>query len=786
MKSNKLKILVIDDDSIDREQYHRLLKKSSLDDFTYFEKENGIDGLHAIEQINPDIILLDQNLPDITGINILEEISIKQIPVLPVIILLTGEDDRETDLNAMALGAFDYILKSNITKDSLDRCLRYGLKQKHRETLVLEAKAEADRANKMKSHFLANMSHEFRTPLNGIIGFMDLISETTINSEQTEIVDSVRYCSENLLHLVNDILDISKIEANEVHLEHLSYDLNNVIVDTIKLVQNKSTNSNLILEVDMPYLEYEVMGDSLRMNQVLINLLSNAVKFTEKGFVRLQLKVNAESSRFIDFTITVEDSGIGMTKDQSLIIFDSFKQADGSTLRKFGGTGLGLAICKSLVEMMGGNITVESIPGKGSSFQFTIEMEKSSQLKAPLHIPKDKKCLVDSRLLTKYKYLSKILTSANISPIPFNSCAHLLEIFSEHKSAKVIFDFDHLENSWKIANNDGILIKHHFDNHAMDLCVAITQLNSSTLKRLNAYRLKSYLQSPLTIKSLSDLMASGELEMETINNEEDDDEIYEALDILIVEDNKMNQKLITKMLDRLGHKTAIASNGLEAVKKNEENTYDLIFMDMQMPVMDGITATLEIRKKDTITPIVAMTANAFQSDRENCFKAGMVDFCAKPIKKIDVEQAIKKNVLKHFVTIKKSNSPLQKILICIEDEEKRQILKHGLKQKFVNVLIEEAIDGISACIKLGSYLPDLIIIDLNLTKINTTDFITYINSMKELNEIQFIILGPKIIDDSLKKQLSLLTVGQVFQKPHSINKIVDYSFNLLINEKVIM
>jgi PAS domain S-box-containing protein len=387
--------------------------------------------------------------------------------------------------------------------------------QMEREERLQEAKTKAEEASRAKSDFLANMSHEIRTPLNGIFGMLSLIKESQLTDAQKEMINTVESCSEGLLTVLNDVLDLSRIEAQRLHMEHAPFDIQQTVQETVKLMMPQAIQKNLPLLVNVaPALPRIALGDVARFKQILLNLLSNAIKFTEKGEVRVMFGGESRDADHFEYRIEVKDTGIGISQENQQKLFQAFSQADSSISRRFGGTGLGLTISASLAELMGGHMEMESDLGKGSTFRLILPLATAQV--TPLH------------------------------PVPM-----------EHRSPELY-------------------------------------VNTSR-------------------------------------------------SILVVEDNKINQIVVTSLLQTMGFMNVdVAEDGLMALQQLELKNYDLIFMDMQMPGMDGLTATKRIRERVGYAPpmIVAMTANAFEDDRRRCFEAGMDDFMAKPFTKKDLARIL--------------------------------------------------------------------------------------------------------------------------------------------------
>lgn len=499
----KSKILIVDDVQLNLDLMKDIL---SGNEYLIATAINGKSALAKAKAHKFDLILLDVVLPDVDGFEVCRQLKSNQQTQDVPIIFLTAKREKDDIVKGFHLGAVDYILKPFSREELLAR-VNLHLTLRHTQDELIHSKEMAEAAAKAKAIFLANISHEIRTPMNGIIGMIDILKQTPLSKEQHEYVDIVGISGENLLMIINDVLDFSKIEAGQITFERIRFNLYDEINEVMKILRYKAIEKKLDLSFDLSTEVPELLiGDPLRLKQVLINLCNNAIKFTAQGFVKIQVSLKTLTDSSVRLYFEVKDSGIGISPENQKKLFKSFAQADASTTRKFGGTGLGLAISKNLVQLMNGNIGIISEEGQGAIFHFDGEFGLSSQ----------------------------ILTEE--------------------------------------------------DSHEL----------------------------------------------------EDSEEREYKLKILLAEDNVINQKVAILNLQKLGHSVIVVANGFLAIEKFHSESPHVIFMDIQMPVMDGVEATAKIREWEKMNnvvpriPIIAMTANTLKSDKALFVEAGMDDYLSKP------------------------------------------------------------------------------------------------------------------------------------------------------------
>jgi two-component system, sensor histidine kinase and response regulator len=495
---------------------------------------------------------------------------------------------------------------------------------------LVKAMKQADEATKAKSFFLANMSHEIRTPMNAIIGLSGLALKQKLDLKVKDYIEKVNTSGKSLLRILNDILDFSKIEAGKLDIEYINFDLNSVLDHCVNITGEKIREKKLdFFVIQEPNIPKNLLGDPLRTSQILINLINNAIKFTENGSVSLKIDLLKKDLNKVLLQFTVQDTGIGLSKEQSAKLFKPFNQSDSSNSRKYGGTGLGLSISKNLVEMMNGKIWVESELDKGSMFKFTIELLESNESQSDIQIPIELELLnivVISKSKSNQEIIARYLADSSFRLYFIDSTEDFFNNLDIVFDTKLVIIDDALE-----LNSIHLILNKLNELNENIKSILLTNLINNNLDN-NLLLFSDVVQKPFSKKILTEsilnIFYGLRVEVEKYKK-------LENLNILLVEDNEINQQIATELLQSIKINVDLANNGKECINKLKENKnkYNLILMDIQMPEMDGITATKHIKSIEEFKniPIIALTAHAMQEEIENCKKIGMIDYIGKPI-----------------------------------------------------------------------------------------------------------------------------------------------------------
>jgi signal transduction histidine kinase/CheY-like chemotaxis protein len=562
-------------------------------------------------------------------INLIE--ALVALFVLLILFLVYRSARRDTKLFENTLKDIGRVLDEDQQKE-----LKQLIEKKDTNAIYAFLTKTIDEANRSKDLFLANMSHEIRTPLNGIVGFTQLLKSTEVNDEQKEFISVIESSSENLLTIVNDILDLSKIKADKIELEEIEFNTFDKFQSAIESYAARAAEKDIDLRVYIdPTLPSKLIGDPTKISQVIVNLISNAIKFTGiRGIVNVDIVKKDENENGVDVHFSVKDTGIGISKEQKEKIFEAFAQADVSTSRKYGGTGLGLAISSKLVEFMGGQLDIDSVEGEGSTFFFTLKLKKASSQDNELQIPD----------LSNYSIVLA-LPEDDIANFIDDNYAKYAKYCNANFSMKTYSELVEMQKNNTLP--DVILIDHRYCHISdeLDKCISFdtkivlfsTSDKKKTIEEIEnkidriVYKPANFTKTIKALEVVFDEKKVVKKQQDRVKNIH-----FENLKVLVAEDNAINQKLIKNILEGLGAEVTLVENGKLAYEQRQMNEYDIIFMDIQMPIMGGVEATQAIKEYENKNrkhhiPIVALTANAITGDKEKYLKDGMNGYLSKPI-----------------------------------------------------------------------------------------------------------------------------------------------------------
>jgi signal transduction histidine kinase/HPt (histidine-containing phosphotransfer) domain-containing protein len=627
MQSEKMLILIVDDNPENRKVLGSFLTQNG---YEVGVSSSGYKALEFIENKLPDLILLDIMMPEIDGFEVCVKLKSDSLAKHIPVIFLTAKTDIRDIVRGFKVGGADYVTKPFNNAELLAR-VNTHIEQQRLERELKDAKTAAEQADKQKSLFLANMSHEIRTPLNSVIGFTELLLADETDARKRERLHLISQSGENLLNIINDILDFSKIEADELEIAPQKFNISEIFELTRETFAPQAAAKGLSFQLSFHHKTSEsfpknIIGDSHRISQILTNLLSNAVKFTHQGSISIICTYEQEQA-----TLKVVDTGIGIAQKKQTLIFSPFRQADASTTRKFGGTGLGLAITRRLVKMMGGSITLQSEPAVGSAFTVRLPLPPALENNVS-HCKTD---LAKTEIDGEAMVARWLHPQSDNAPEGFDSEEYVRLCLLDLPPKMTCLRNAVMRN----LSQDIEFIAHEIKGSAGNLEMteiyeAAMAINDEIIKKAYDINVVKCLFNNLENILASVPDAYFKDEMGELLNRTGQKTVTSDFKILVAEDDMMNQLLITDLLERINLNIAIAENGRKALDMLARENYDLLLLDIQMPVMDGMETVARIRADENLKNIhvIALTANALKGDAEKYIKAGCDDYLPKPIK----------------------------------------------------------------------------------------------------------------------------------------------------------
>jgi signal transduction histidine kinase/HPt (histidine-containing phosphotransfer) domain-containing protein len=705
----KYRILLVEDNPGDAALVRHSLGDEGPTNFDLIHVERLGAAIEAVTASPFDLVVLDLSLPDSFGVESFSRLSeaAKDVPI----VVLTGFEDEELGSTLVQMGAQDYVVKWQIAGRVLVRCLRYAIERQGIEQELKRAREIALEAARSKSEFLAAMSHEIRTPLNSILGMADLLSETELTSEQDRFVDTFRVAGEALLDLINGILDFSKVEAGRLELDEFDFELGLLLETTLEILAFPAHKRRLALACEVsPDVPKVVVGDPARLRQVLVNLVGNAIKFTETGEILVSVSRGSDDSEGSDrIRFAVRDSGVGISKEKLETIFDAFSQADNSITKRYGGTGLGLSLCTGLVELMGGQIWVTSEVGQGSTFTFDVRMPAARlddvEGGPQQDFPWAGTALVAGGNTTERRVLRDVLARQGLDASEVNTAGEAVSEIRRSETEGAPYSVIMLD--CRMPPDGGFAVIDALSEIpgviGRTLMMLTSDHRTGDVTRCERLELGGWLVKPVKVSQLTDLLsglaegmapsASRSIASPKLAAE------MRPRRILVVDDSYDNRALIEAYLKKTQHEIQMAENGKVAIQAFKDEPFDLILMDMQMPVVDGYSAVKAIRSiekgRGSRIPILALTAYAFKEEREHSFEVGCDGHLTKPIRKRELLQAIDRfgkcstivvevdDDIRELVDgfLENRNADVPKLLEAIESEdfETVRVIGHNMK-----------------------------------------------------------------------------------------------------------